>query len=785
MKGLLFKKEQKERGLFTGDFNCSRQDEISGNYSSKVIKEGFCILNLKSYTFVSLIVLTLFVIISKASAAPYNGEVFKMKQPDNTYVDVKIWGDEYFQRAESIDGYTVCRDPHTGWICYANINNSSDEYVSSGVVYNKRLSANTITLKNGRKLTRGLKLGKSAILKKAREKHDELFLAGETGNTTSIQNSYNKTLDSDYSGSTSPITGLTILIDFSDCPQSISKEEISNLINQEGYKGFDNNGSVRDYFYDISEGRLIYTNQVIGYYRAKNPKSYYNDLNATGRAKELIMEALEALDKEGFDFSKLSLDENGMVMAVNFLYAGNPDVDWGKGLWPQSGEISKFDADGVYVSRYQMSQIGTKPQIGPFVHENCHMVCGYPDLYDYQYDSKGVGKYCVMGYTDPNNPQPPNGFLRSIMSGWGKVTKLNDLPDKTKVTIKADSSDVFAYYSPNANEFFIIENIQKKGRWACVPDEGLAIWHVDVNGNNDYQDMSREKHYEVSLVQADGLYELEKNVNYGGTDDLFHYGNKDSFDSNTEPKSLWWDETPSGLIISDISVEGDKMTFVIHNNNQPVSSGEYTITPTATPTATQTPTTTPTPTVTTSVTPTAEKITDTVTPTPTQVITSTPTSEPLNEPTYTISGYVAPDFYVDGNNPKTRQGFIVTLEGTEYSAITDNDGYFKINNIKPSNEGYQLCISKVNCYKKVIDDIVVDSDKIISERAAPIQMWCGDLNNDERINMIDVVILAHKFNSRIDGNYSEEVDLDMDGEVNFRDFLIVVKHFNTTQSDFS
>jgi hypothetical protein len=39
-----------------------------------------------------------------AFAAPYWGELQKFKQPDGTWVDVKLYGDEYYIRGEGLDG---------------------------------------------------------------------------------------------------------------------------------------------------------------------------------------------------------------------------------------------------------------------------------------------------------------------------------------------------------------------------------------------------------------------------------------------------------------------------------------------------------------------------------------------------------------------------------------------------------------------------------------------------------------------------------------------------------
>ncbi|MHC4644857.1 MAG: M6 family metalloprotease domain-containing protein, partial [Planctomycetota bacterium] len=67
--------------------------------------------------------------------APHNGDLYKVKQPDGAYVEVRVWGDEFYQRAESLDGYTLVRDPETRWICYAELNDDASELLSTGIIY--------------------------------------------------------------------------------------------------------------------------------------------------------------------------------------------------------------------------------------------------------------------------------------------------------------------------------------------------------------------------------------------------------------------------------------------------------------------------------------------------------------------------------------------------------------------------------------------------------------------------------------------------------------------------
>jgi M6 family metalloprotease-like protein len=69
--------------------------------------------------------------------------------------------------------------------------------------------------------------------------------------------------------------GLCLLVQFPDVPGTMSAAEVEAYCNKENYSGFENNGSVRDYFFDNSDGKLAYTNIVAPYYTTKHPPTTY------------------------------------------------------------------------------------------------------------------------------------------------------------------------------------------------------------------------------------------------------------------------------------------------------------------------------------------------------------------------------------------------------------------------------------------------------------------------------------------------------------------------------
>jgi M6 family metalloprotease-like protein len=332
------------------------------------------------------------------------------------------------------------------------------------------------------------------------------------------------------------------------------------MANLPGYNVNGNNGSIRDYFLDVSHGKFQYDLMVTDYYMAKNNKAYYDRPGGYEGGQELIKEALQGLDAKGFDFSTLTTSSSGTVKGVNVLFAGAAGKTWGQGIWAHRGNITTLNVDGVKLSGYMLTPIGTAPTIGTFIHESGHLLFGWPDLYDYDSDSRGAGSYCLMSGQFSKNPQPPNAWFRAGQ-GWEPISDLRTVASGL-ITLPSNGRANYKYGNPaNPKETYVLENIAKKGRWANLPDAGLMIWHVDDAGNNSWQDMTPTRHYRVAVEQADNKFDLEHNVNGGGANDLFRSGNNAAFSALSSPNSNWWNGMASGLEISDISAAKDTMTL--------------------------------------------------------------------------------------------------------------------------------------------------------------------------------------------------------------------------------
>jgi M6 family metalloprotease-like protein len=470
-------------------------------------------------------------------AAPYNGEIMSFRQPDGTWVEVKLYGTEYYIRAEGLDNYTVVRDKNTQWICYATLSKDSTEFISTVIKY--RLTKDLIpTLDMNINIPRHLEISAKAmgqIIMKSKNN-----LEGET-----YRNYDTKSERKSLSG---VITGLCIVVDFSDEPGTLPVNEFVTFCNDMNYSNFGNNGSLRKYYYDISGGIIDYQNVVFGYFRAPKTFAEYDSMPMSYGAKAILELALKWIDSKGFDFSTLSINPDGSIIALNLMYTGMPET-WNKGMWWHQGVYSEFNADGVHSGAYNCSIAYSPLSLATVVHENGHMLFNWDDTYKYNNENgpDGIGAFDLMcNYGNAYNPVPPNPYF-IINAGWGNVADITNY--NGNISDMAEDRTYYQYKNVNdTNEFFIFDNRSKTGRSLSIPDEGLTVWHIDQRGDN------QTFHHQVYLVHANNNIEDTKDI-------CFRSGVNTEFSDTTLPNSMFYDGNASKLMLHDISAESNTMTY--------------------------------------------------------------------------------------------------------------------------------------------------------------------------------------------------------------------------------
>ena len=187
--------------------------------------------------------------------------------------------------------------------------------------------------------------------------------------------------------------------------------------------------------------------------------------------------------------------------------------------------------------------------------------------------SQGIGRYCLMGsgnhLNDRRTPSPVCSYLRQL-AGW--VDTVVQLDSSGKFIAGHGAYDtVWKYETTIPNEYFMVENRSQIGLDAYLPANGLAVYHCDTLGSNEWQGGTRNNHYQCALLQADGSLDLENNRNVGDATDLFSKVSGVALSDATTPSSRMWDGTDSGLMLSEIDEAGQNMTFTVGEpRDQPV-----------------------------------------------------------------------------------------------------------------------------------------------------------------------------------------------------------------------
>jgi M6 family metalloprotease-like protein len=526
----------------------------------------------KRLKIVFLIIIAIFLFKGTGYAVPAAPIKKTLQQPDGTEFIAKQWGDEWLHGWETIDGYTIVKDKSIGYWHYA-ISDGKGQLKSSGKIV-------------------GLAEPSPDIPKHIRP-HRQRYLR-RTKITKVV-----------------PSTGTAyipvILINFNDTTTTYSTTYFDTLL-------FGTTGSsMKVYYEEVSYNNFTISagpSGIVGWYTASQNHDYYgtDDYDAA----LLVIEAVQAADTAGFDFSAYDQNEDCYVDVVSIIHQGTGeevsgttgdiwshkwDLESAKNAGYGTGEVttddicpsntSEFIKVNDYIIQPELYSNETTPvisTIGVFAHEYGHAL-GLPDLYDTDGSSEGIGRWSLMAGGSWNYTTTP-GDTPAHLDAWSKyylgwVTPT--LVDKTltseAIEAASTAADVYRLFggTPTSGEYFLVENRQKTNFDAGLPGEGLLIWHIDgdsiannissntVNTNECYppNDCS-SSHYGVALIQADNQWDLEKGSNDGDDGDPFPGSSQvTSFSDTTTPNSKLYDGTSSYVSVTDISPSQPIMTATL------------------------------------------------------------------------------------------------------------------------------------------------------------------------------------------------------------------------------
>jgi len=557
---------------------------------------------------------------------------------DGSEIKIRQWGDEFSHGWQTEDGYSILKDSTTGDWFYAKSDKKGRLVQSNERIGLQKPPSQQIQHKNNSTLNKVASVAMPKYLRQTGEALRKAQLRRKNAHGTNSFATKNNLAD-DVSNMSSSIISKPLLqgkinvpvmlLNFSNTSTTATSSEFDQFL-------FSDSKGLTAYYDEVSYGNLTIqggNTGVINWVKLPQNHDFYGQNNSSGYDANIGVMIEDALDiaDSNIDFSQYAdVNEDCTVDLISFVYQGNGEhqsAGESNDIWAHKYSLYWLETEGDGSGQYQtndtcladptqkmiiddyfvapeLSEVGTRANVGTFAHEFGH-VFGLPDLYDTNGSTSGqnagAGDWSLMASGSKTGPTR-DGESPAHLSAWGKYTlgwisplKINDLNDVDFTLAESSGkAEAILYENPsNPQEYFIIENRNKRGFDAYSPGTGLAIWHIDddiaapgsdgstqsdvnaVSCDFGFHDCS-VSHNGVALVSADYYYDLEHDYNDGDIHDLFgqdgdggssEYGSdKDEdneFSSDGQITSNWWDDSASGLRITNISSKGDSITLDI------------------------------------------------------------------------------------------------------------------------------------------------------------------------------------------------------------------------------
>lgn len=493
--------------------------------------------------------------------APVSPVPVRLRQPDGTTFAAVPYGDSWVGGYETLGGYTVVQGADGAWR-YANGRTTSGTLRGAAVVQP----------------------------------------GGHPAPATRPHQRPSPTAVGDPPASPSPAPRnsgsqptLVILVQFNDRASVGSTQ--ANWASQY----FGASGSVAAFYDQASYGTLAITpatdtsgasNGVVGWLTLnQNHPNFQNSFGASEQAltHDAIIAADPYVDFGAYDTSGdgyLEPDElHIVVIAAGYETSyGGTSASCSPSIWGHMSGLSSGNTptvDSVKAGYYGYMQFGEwqcstgdnpghLATIGIMVHELGHDL-GWPDLYDVDLSSNGVGYWSIMSYGSWNatagqyagqSPALPDAWSR-YYQGWVTPTTVTGSLSGASISDASSSDSVYLlgsnpggvdwsfYDASGTGEYFLVENRELTGFDAGLPGCGLLVWHVDESRTSTNTANADESRRLVDLEEADGQAGLDGAYYWGSAADPYPGSTgATTFDDSSNPSSTFYSGTPSGAAMT-------------------------------------------------------------------------------------------------------------------------------------------------------------------------------------------------------------------------------------------
>ncbi|KAH8894739.1 M6 metalloprotease [Thozetella sp. PMI_491] len=365
-----------------------------------------------------------------------------------------------------------------------------------------------------------------------------------------------------------PLNAVLVLVDFQDVKMPAgTKERFEKLFFSTGQLA---TGSVKEYYEEVSGGKISLAGDVLGPFTLSHDKAYYANGNygrgwPAPNSMTMADEAVSAAMGQ-VNFDKYDNDGNGYIDAFCVVHAGSGAEQTGNlnDIWSVKWTIpNERQLNNVKV--YGFLTIPQDAKVGVSAHELGHLLFGWPDLYDTDSTSAGIGNWCLMSYGSwgggGDRPVHPSAWCKANQ-GWIDVTNETENHQISLPDVKScrTTHRLWKDGDTSSQEYFLLENRQLTGFDGSLPASGLLVWHVDDSVDSN----TNEWHPKIGLLQADGFQQLEAKTSFGDGGDPFPgVANNTVLNATSHPNSKSYAGTDTFVSVTNIPPSAPTMSVNI------------------------------------------------------------------------------------------------------------------------------------------------------------------------------------------------------------------------------